>query len=174
MPGPIIQKPQLPSWADPKQANENDPLYQTLLRKAVGVLGLDDPTSSIMGAATAGPLGAFGKSPIPQGWGGSFGIPVGQTRKTYEKAATTIIDELLNLGKQLDEGRGIKSFTMPARTILGNVQKDPVITTAAANRVFSNTNPGVKMLKTIPTMADDELDSLIQHLADAYMPYKLE
>jgi len=51
---PLIPNPPFPSWADPNQANSQDPLYQTLLRKAVGVFGLNDPTAAVMGAAAPG------------------------------------------------------------------------------------------------------------------------
>ena len=47
----INPKATLPEWADPENASVFDPLYKTLIRKAVGLAGLDDP-SSILQAAT--------------------------------------------------------------------------------------------------------------------------
>jgi hypothetical protein len=50
MPGPVIQKPTLPGWMDPAQASVFDVPGQGLLRKVVGLLGLDDP-NQVMGVA---------------------------------------------------------------------------------------------------------------------------
>lgn len=43
MPGPLIARPTLPGWVDPAQASVFDVPGQGLLRKFVGMLGLDDP-----------------------------------------------------------------------------------------------------------------------------------
>ena len=48
MPGPIIQKPSLPYWADPQTESVTDPLYQRLIKRAMGISGMDDP-NTIMG-----------------------------------------------------------------------------------------------------------------------------
>ncbi len=45
---------------DPAQATPSDPLYQTLLRKAVGALGLNDSQSQAMMSATGTPLSLSG------------------------------------------------------------------------------------------------------------------
>lgn len=50
----------LPDWADPALASEDDPLYQALLRKAVGALGLGGPDdimdAAMPGTAVVGPI----------------------------------------------------------------------------------------------------------------------
>ena len=43
MPGPVMARPHLPAWADPANASVFDLPGQGLLRKVVGMLGLDDP-----------------------------------------------------------------------------------------------------------------------------------
>ncbi len=54
-----IPKPQLPDWADPAQASVFDYPGQGLLRKVVGLMGLDDPNQvmGIAGNIDAGPSG---------------------------------------------------------------------------------------------------------------------
>src|SRR4051812_3494215 len=47
---PVIKKTELPEWANPQDESVMSPLWKTLVRKAVGVMGLDDP-NSIMGTA---------------------------------------------------------------------------------------------------------------------------
>ncbi len=66
MPGPLIAKPQIPSWADPQGASVFDVPGQGLLRKVVGLLGLDDPNQVMafgtpleVGANTGGVLDAL-------------------------------------------------------------------------------------------------------------------
>lgn len=61
MPSPVVAKPQLPTWADPANASVFDMPGQGLLRKVVGLLGLDDPNQVMAfgtpletGAATGG------------------------------------------------------------------------------------------------------------------------
>jgi hypothetical protein len=66
MPGPPIQMPELPWWADPKKASVLDPYYITLARKLAHYSGLDDPNSAMqMGATAAMPLVSIYKS-IPE------------------------------------------------------------------------------------------------------------
>ncbi len=43
MPGPVVAKPEIPWWMDPAKASVTDVPGQGLLRKVVGLLGLDDP-----------------------------------------------------------------------------------------------------------------------------------
>ncbi len=66
MPGPLIAKPQIPAWADPQGASVFDVPGQGLLRKVVGLLGLDDPNQVMafgtpleVGANTGGVLDAL-------------------------------------------------------------------------------------------------------------------
>jgi len=68
MPGPIITAKPLPEWADPNKTSESDPLYLTLLRKAVGLSGITDPESAMMGMAT--PLVSIYKDKAAREFGG--------------------------------------------------------------------------------------------------------
>lgn len=70
MPGPIITAKPLPEWADPNKASESDPLYQTLLRKAVGWSGVNDPESAMMGIAS--PLVSIYKDKAAREAGGAI------------------------------------------------------------------------------------------------------
>jgi hypothetical protein len=47
---PVIKKTELPEWANPQDESVMSPLWKTLVRKAVGVMGIDDP-NSVMGTA---------------------------------------------------------------------------------------------------------------------------
>lgn len=67
MPGPVIKKPGLPNWADPETASVFDPLYETLIKKAVGALGIDDPTTAITSMASPmGLMAAIKKGAAPK------------------------------------------------------------------------------------------------------------
>lgn len=59
MPGPVIKTPQLPGWADPETASVFDPLHETLIKKAVGALGINDPMTAL--TAPMAPMMAAGK-----------------------------------------------------------------------------------------------------------------
>ena len=43
--------PKLPAWADPDTQSVTDPLWSTLVKKAMGALGANDPASQAMGVA---------------------------------------------------------------------------------------------------------------------------
>lgn len=50
-----IPVPALPEWANPEQASVFDPLHETLIKRAVGTLGLEDPNTAIQ--SLMGPMG---------------------------------------------------------------------------------------------------------------------
>lgn len=57
MPGPVVQSPGIPWWADPKGASVLDKPGQGMLRQIVGWLGLDDP-AQIMAVGVPVEVGA--------------------------------------------------------------------------------------------------------------------
>lgn len=67
----------LPTWADPKQESVFDPLYQTMIKRAVSLSGLDDPQSQVMQAAMPAPLISIYKDRMARSLG---------TRKFIESA----------------------------------------------------------------------------------------
>lgn len=67
----------LPTWADPKQESVFDPLYQTMIKRAVSLSGLDDPQSQVMQAAMPVPLISIYKDRMARSLG---------TRKFIESA----------------------------------------------------------------------------------------
>lgn len=69
-------KPRLPAAIDPKTAKPSDPLYQTLLKKAVDALGLDEPQ-----LLDPTPMGVLGRATGP------LGRLLGRVRKAAPRAA---------------------------------------------------------------------------------------
>lgn len=120
MPGPIIQNPEIPWWADPKGSSVMDPLYITLARKAAGLMGVDNPTSNIMGAASGGPLGE----------------PAEEVGGAARKLAN-----FLNRGK-LQPSEAIN----PASTNIGGVLSPPLTFTEMYNKMIQRVPEAANLL----------------------------
>lgn len=136
----------LPWWADPANSSVTDSLPTTLARKAVHLLGADDPTSSVMSIG-GGPLMAAG---------GETGGLIGSLMKLRlpSKAAQALIDHLGGAAPETTispSPEGVMGGRVPPPTRFGDVFKRMIGRVPEAAGKFEPMSGALSRAEGLPT-----------------------